>query len=316
MKANRNSTDEIVQIEAFFTTGNNNKDLFYHMIYCELQALSTSNGKIVKFMQDINELIGICVNGNATPLQTSQTIEKEIGAFDIDIYYKLLTYEFLLKFLKDNEPADEYKNNVSIMMKTLRDKQMELNNHSRFKSMFNFAEVKEHLEKIPDTKNQIEFLIKTKTDYQQYMAGREKKEPRWDWELDWDRIIDKAFAEKCDLEINKLKETLALPNTASSQPLTAPFTLNKALTRIDYIRIINALSELRCFKKQDEILPTKKDVMQAFGNLVNIDLSNYDKDLNKALTSNVSLEKNIEIFEKMKEKTAEIFNKKLDNPQQ
>jgi hypothetical protein len=52
--------------------------------------------------------------------------------------------------------------------------------------------------------------------------------------------------------------------------------------------------------------------MKTFGNLVGINLNNYDKDLNKAFTTNVTMEKNLEIFDKMKTKTQDIFLSKLN----
>jgi hypothetical protein len=212
--------DEVKQIESFLTTKKSNR--FFFEIYNEINARGTSNKDTLKFMENLDRLMSLCVNGDATPLQTCQDIEKEIEGYDIDLYHKLLIYEFILMFLKDYYmPSDEgEQNSIAIMIKTLRDKQRELNktnNFSRFIPMFNFEKVKEQLEKIPDIVDKIKYLIDVKTNFLQFTAGKEKRKINWNWEWEFDKIIDEAFADKCDLEITKLDKILTLEPEALSE---------------------------------------------------------------------------------------------------
>lgn len=175
---------------------------------------------------------------------------------------------------------------------------------------YDFQKVKQHIETLTTVKDKILYLTEIKTDF---LQNESSWEPRW--------ISDKPFDLLCELEIKKLEKLLELEQSTPAQKDTAlskvnsAFTLSKALSKIDYIRIINALSELRCFQNDDGTYPAKKEVMKAFGNLANIDLSNYDKDLNKAFTASATLEANLSVFDKMKEKTQEIYLSKLNKPQ-
>lgn len=201
------------------------------------------------------------------------------------VRFKSLVYLSDLKMKIENELFPKEDNEVS-------------------ENKFHFDKVKKHLETLHDTKAKIKYLIEIKTDYQQ--------------KIDWEFTTGKPFDEKCELEIKKLEELFKLeanttPNSNSEPQIQkSNFSISETLSKIDYIRIINALSELRCFKKENGTYPSKKEVMQAFGSLVNIDLSNYDKDLNKAFTSSVTVEKNLEIFERLKAKTQDIYLRKLD----
>ncbi len=79
--------------------------------------------------------------------------------------------------------------------------------------------------------------------------------------------------------------------------------------RIDIIRVLNVLYELGCFESSDGRSLSKKDYMQTMGEAMNIDLTNYDKDLSRALSDSTTLYKHLKIFERMKDKMIEIFNK-------
>lgn len=56
--------------------------------------------------------------------------------------------------------------------------------------------------------------------------------------------------------------------------------------------------------------PTKKEFFTWVGNLFNIDLANYDKDLSNSMSSSVALNKQIRIFDELKEKHESIYNSK------
>ena len=113
------------------------------------------------------------------------------------------------------------------------------------------------------------------------------------------RIKIPAYDEKC--EQRKIKKQV-----------TGAFVLNdKKITKIDFIRLINALWEMKAFKNKDDGYPTKQLMMKEFGNFVGIDLSKYEKDLSKAVNTS-NLETNLEIFERIKNEMNTYFNKKLE----
>ena len=78
--------------------------------------------------------------------------------------------------------------------------------------------------------------------------------------------------------------------------------------KIDFIRIINVMYEQGRFKGKESEKVTKKTVFTSIGKALNIDLSNYDKDLSRSLSDSTKLEKHTKVFEDMKEKMIEIWN--------
>ena len=80
--------------------------------------------------------------------------------------------------------------------------------------------------------------------------------------------------------------------------------------KIDFIRIINVMYEQGRFKGKEGEKVTKRMVFTTIGKALNIDLSNYDKDLSRSWSDSTKLEKHIKVFEDMKEKMIEIWNSK------
>src|SRR5205814_1940570 len=111
---------------------------------------------------------------------------------------------------------------------------------------------------------------------------------------------------------SELNKTLS-PRQNKMQVSKSNFTLRDGtLSKADFIRIINVLSEMKAFEKKNASgeAPNKKDVMIAFGNIVGLDLTNYSNDLSNALDN--SEDKNCKIFETMKEKAKAIWNDTLE----
>ena len=80
--------------------------------------------------------------------------------------------------------------------------------------------------------------------------------------------------------------------------------------KIDFIRIINVMYEQGRFKGKDGEKVTKKIVFTTMGKFVNLDLSEYDKDLSRSLSDSTKLEKHTKVFDDMKDKMIEIWNSK------
>ena len=80
--------------------------------------------------------------------------------------------------------------------------------------------------------------------------------------------------------------------------------------KIDFIRVVNVLYELGLFTDKDGVRCTKKEAFRAFGRAVNLDLSNYNKDLSRALNDSTTRERQLQIFKDMRQKMAEIYQDK------
>ena len=87
--------------------------------------------------------------------------------------------------------------------------------------------------------------------------------------------------------------------------------LNKAIgKKIDFIRVMNSLYELGFFQNLQGGKITKKEFFTTIGYAVNVDLSNYDKDLSRSTADSTALEKHLHIFDEMRQKMIEIWNSK------
>lgn len=87
--------------------------------------------------------------------------------------------------------------------------------------------------------------------------------------------------------------------------------LNKAIgKKIDFIRVMNSLYELGFFQNIHGGKITKKEFFTTIGNAVNVNLSNYDKDLSRSTADSTALNKHLHVFDEMREKMIEIFNSK------
>ena len=80
--------------------------------------------------------------------------------------------------------------------------------------------------------------------------------------------------------------------------------------KIDFIRVVTVLYELGLFTDKDGVRCTKKEAFRAFGRAVNLDLSNYNKDLSRALNDTTTRERQLQIFKDMRQKMAEIYQDK------
>jgi hypothetical protein len=81
---------------------------------------------------------------------------------------------------------------------------------------------------------------------------------------------------------------------------------SKRGTKIELIRILNAMYELRMFETPDGQIPSKVEFMKEMGTFLNTDLSNYHINLSQSL-KNQPLEANLDIFEKLKKVTQDTF---------
>lgn len=124
----------------------------------------------------------------------------------------------------------------------------------------------------------------------------------------WQLVSGIAFYEAMTAR-NKAHEEEAAANKGEDTP--SPVFLKQAKgTKIDMIRVLNVLYEQGKFNGKDGAKLTKKEFFITMGQAMNIDLSDYDKDLSRSLSDSTKLEKHTRLFEEMKQKMIEIFNSK------
>lgn len=98
------------------------------------------------------------------------------------------------------------------------------------------------------------------------------------------------------------------PNNPSD--IGSPLHLSGNASKIDLIRIMNAWYECGKVVDANGAKPTKKEFFPWVGKLFNIDLTHYDKDLSNSMSSSVAYDKQIRIFDELKEKHTSIYNSK------
>lgn len=301
MKKIKKQVSDLEAIETYFTTGNEHRDKYCFQIYKEAEQEQIFESPLTPLWL-INKIVSDCYESRKKPVQAVKKVYKVIEDKGLNYKQKCFVYDHVIKILDSTTWKDENGKEVSLnQIKELLDNEfMSLSpeNLETDENLFDWESTTKHLETLPDTKDKIKFLIERRTEYKIENDGRLFEITEW---------TETAYDQKCDLKIKELKAIAELETKPSETKTSSNFSLSKSLSKIDYIRIINALSELRCFQSKDGTYPTKKDVMSSFGKLVNLDLNEYTNDLNKAFNSNVTIEQNIEIFDTLKKKTQELY---------
>lgn len=108
--------------------------------------------------------------------------------------------------------------------------------------------------------------------------------------------------------------TPAETNSQATCPEVKPIRLNPDVDKIDFIRVINAMCELRFFTTPTGLIANKKDVFNAFGNLLKKDFSRYSNNLSAAVGTSSSNEDSAteNIFELLKKTAVEYNHKSID----
>jgi hypothetical protein len=298
MAKRKKEVNELETIESFFTTDNEHYNEYAFNLYKEAAENNLFSDLEIplRFFSDYTDIFDTY---RAKPLQVVKQLMAAIKEKRLNKKQQVFILEHLISWFRGtsffDEKGKEYSMKTIKEILTQRKESLQLLNKTKPKPVnkFDFDEVKKHLQALPDTKSKIKYLTEIKTEYKQQDTGA----------VSWGTPFDK----QCQLEIEKLKALADLEKHSEQSKLKPQFRLSNSLSKIDYIRIINALSELRCFQKEDGTLPTKQDVMKAFGDIIGVDLSSYANDLNKAFNSNVKVEQNIEIFERLKAKTQDLY---------
>lgn len=155
---------------------------------------------------------------------------------------------------------------------------------------FNFEKLKKELEAIPDTANKIKHLLEQEAIYKQ----------QDDLLISWG---GNDFGKKCRVEIKKLEKILEMEtkSTASNVQWSNIHLSKKQGVKTNLMRVLDALWELRFFTDEQEQYITRGEVMEAFGQFLNEDLSSFESLLSNSY-NNTKTETNLAIFDEMKAK--------------
>lgn len=181
------------------------------------------------------------------------------------------------------------------MFSETREGSSRLFDFGRWKSKFEI-----YLSDLPEH-DQIPFLIKA-IEYTEKFIVEHKKDCRTKdcpKEQIWLRKIGQAKQ-----ELGKIN-----PMELTASPVILP-KFKFSGTKIDLIRVLNALYELRMIKGVDGLIPNKVVFMKEAGAFFQTDLADYDSSLSQAFKEG-SIEPNLKIFEDMAEKTKNIILNKL-----
>jgi hypothetical protein len=112
-------------------------------------------------------------------------------------------------------------------------------------------------------------------------------------------LTDQELLRIAEIKIFHISNLIENIAKLTEEPKTeSSLKLSNRLSKVDLIRILNAMYELKYFQKTNGDLPHKKELMEAFGKFLNLDLSRNESDFSQALSS--PLETNLKVFEQMK----------------
>lgn len=181
---------------------------FNYDIYQELTYEDDVNFELfepLEFFRLLYKQITFIKENKTKPLFISRTLKK-LDLSDLQFYY---LYRILLIFFNDDKEKDEKINvcyreiyKLQYYLDVYGDDEESEDETDKIESsvkLDRFQLLLEHLESLPTTREKIAHLVMEKTKYEQNKSG-----------LDFNFNNEKTFAEKCQLEINKLKEIMKL----------------------------------------------------------------------------------------------------------
>lgn len=107
-------------------------------------------------------------------------------------------------------------------------------------------------------------------------------------------------------EIDEIKRHFLIENEVINIQTNYPFKLKGSGAKVDIIRLLYALYDLKLIYKQDDCIPTQKEFMTYFGKLFNDDFCRYSSNIN----FDVPKDTYMKVFEKLLEKANEQYNEK------
>lgn len=161
--------------------------------------------------------------------------------------------------------------------------------------VFSWRDTKAHLLTLPNDNERIAHLIDQMALYQQEVIANGKPTD--------------GYYEKCQSERKRIEEQQELKKLQLSYGSDIYLSRQRG-KKIDFIRVINALYELRFFEDEAGQIPTKEKVMACLGKMLGVDLTGYNADLSQAFTTG-NIENNVAVFAAMTSITTKIVTERL-----
>lgn len=124
---------------------------------------------------------------------------------------------------------------------------------------------------------------------------------------------DPDFANKCQLEIEKIDNLASLRSSAAeSAQKENVITLDlDTIDKVNYYRVLNVLFEMGFFKRRDGKKLLKKETFEQHGQFLGMDFSNFQGDLGAAKASaNRDMASAYKVFDEMRKKQEALMTKK------
>ena len=261
---------------------------FYYGIYKEL---ANKNGKYFDLFEPLeccrvmSLSVELVAENKAKPLTISRHLKKEFtllyGEKPLTDEQRFFLYEYILDFFGleklGNEQLTACCSEILKLQQSL-DVKWETVETPKSEDKFDFQKTLEHSETLSDYKEKIAYLIQQKTKFEQNQKGS-------DWNLD----NEKNFAEKCQLEIDKLEKLRQLE--ATPKQTTDGIKKHKALTLDRATLLLNYLftyTKANCHNtKKAEVISfltgysenTIGDKLSALHSKADDNFINYEKDM-------------------------------------
>ncbi len=245
----------------------------------------------IRFFELFHEMYALIIGLRENPIHAFHTLKERLTALSSEeqcfIYTSLsqkLERDFNTLFVLGNE---KLKLCHTLIEKEIYDRwpleEVEEDNDDRFK----WANIKQELSLLNEPACQVSYLINISAEYRQQLICSGQ--------------TSTGISEMCEIEIDRIKRQQEL------EAMKAPYSGNIYLSqekgkKINFIRVLNSLYELRYFNNDKGQIPSKETVMVTIGKALGVDLSSYDSDLSQAFNSG-NCDRNTAIFKQMTEIT-------------
>ncbi len=269
-------------------------------VTCELtyqwyQELTTSSLAQIwtpaEYFELFQEVYGTIIAYRDNPIHAKQKLDERLASYSDEqqgyLYINLerkLDKDLTSLFILNNE---KLKLCHALILEEIDQRWPLPGDDEEVADKFKWANIKQHVDALTDSNGQMSYLINISAEYKQ--------------DVICNGLSSNGIAEMCQIEMDRIKQQQELE--AMKKPYAGDIYLSgEKGKKINFIRVINGLYELRYFQDAQGQIPSKETVMVTLGKALGVDLSTYDSDLSQAFGTG-NCEKNTAIFKQMIEMT-------------
>lgn len=271
-------------------------------IYEYYELLTTGDLKdlfdVEKIFITYQELYTVVLSHRENPLIALEAVKVRLAQYDEEECF--LIYRILAaKLDNDLHGIFIFANDKLKLCLSLIKKEAEVYNpcpteEAEERPVFDWRATKIHLNSLPDDHEKLAHLIDIIALYQQEVIAND--------------LPSSGFDIKCKSEMERIKQQMELKKMQNTYGGNLLLSSTKGV-RIDFIRVLNAMYEMRFFQDTNGQIPSKESVMTSIGGTLGVNLAKYDVDLSQAFI-NGTAESNVAIFQRMsKITTKEVTNR-------